>query len=285
VLHVIYDSNTLAGVEPRGILMDSIDAQAHSVHFEGRKAHGTRATPTAVVSGDYLCGLVAGAYDGFGYVLPGAISWVVAGSVSSNKVPTRAYILTEDASGVIAERFHVGPNGSVSMTDGYQGPIFSGTAKALTLSGTGVVGFEQQGSMSGVDSVYAGLRIYNGNTNTAGIFVRRSGSDEAGQMDFYTQPIGGGLSRRMIIEAGGNVDVLQSVVVSSTLTATNGQIFPQLQFLPTNSVPPSNIAGGVTNWIQCNVSNYAIGTFFATNSSGAAGSFLKSVFGTVSAFP
>jgi hypothetical protein len=79
---------------------------------------------------------------------------------------------------------------------------------------------------------------------------------------------------------------LTSGVISSsgTIIPTNGVIYYQLQFLPTNSIPASRLDLGITNWWFGNVSNYAIGTYFCTNNSGAAGSFLKSVSGTVSAF-
>jgi hypothetical protein len=80
-----------------------------------------------------------------------------------------------------------------------------------------------------------------------------------------------------------NISSNGTITASRSIAATNGYVFPQLQFLPTNSIPVSS--AGITNWMQCNVSNYAIGTYFATNYLGPAGSFLKSVFGTVSTYP
>lgn len=138
-----------------------------------------------------------------------------------------------------------------------------------------IMGYSSSLSMSKA-SAGSGFIIENSSTITGG-----------GGAGVFRDSVSGGVkvSSASGGAATGTTNLAALDIYANTITVTNGVILPQIQFLPTNSIPASNIAVGVTNWIQCNVSNYAIGTYFATNSAGAAGSFLKSVFGTVSAFP
>lgn len=78
-LRVCFDGNTQLGIYPRGVLNDSVDNTAHSVHYECAKARGTRGAPLSVADGDYLCALYATAFDGLSYVPAGFMAWKADG--------------------------------------------------------------------------------------------------------------------------------------------------------------------------------------------------------------
>lgn len=96
-----YDANSGGGVYPRGIISACHDATAHSCHVGGQKAHGTKASPTAVVANDFLAAFVAEGYDGTSYVLAGYITWIVNGAVSTGSVPTTLALATSEGNAIL----------------------------------------------------------------------------------------------------------------------------------------------------------------------------------------
>ncbi len=100
-LHVIWDNNTSAGVNPRGIINDSVDNWTHGVHWENYKARGTRASKTNLASADFLGGVVFSGYDGSAYVQSGVLGWQVTGIPATGFMPSAFYIGSGSAAGAI----------------------------------------------------------------------------------------------------------------------------------------------------------------------------------------
>jgi hypothetical protein len=110
--------------------------------------------------------------------------------------------------------------------------------------------------------------------NVSAAYVVRCGADSyfhhSGRNRWY-DPADGTL---LFTDSTANNTLL--AVTNYALTVQRGYIFPQLPWIPTNSIPASST--GWTNWVLCNFSNSVAGTvggpcYVATNHS-AAGSFV-----------
>lgn len=101
-LHYMFDDNTTAGINPRGIINDSVDNTVHGVHWSYYKARGSRASKASLQNGDFIGGLVAYGYNVNNQYIPaGAFAIVANGTISSGVMPTTAYISAVDSSGVL----------------------------------------------------------------------------------------------------------------------------------------------------------------------------------------
>lgn len=78
----------------RGILSGQYSTGTNSSRFILRKARGTRASPTTVVTGDNLGAIIAEGYDGTNYLQDASIIMGTEGTIASTRVPTNIRLST-----------------------------------------------------------------------------------------------------------------------------------------------------------------------------------------------
>lgn len=104
--------------DPRGIMSAqySTDAIGARIHF--RKARGTMASPTTVVTGDVLGRLRFSGYDGSNFLQMGSIDCVSEGTIAATQVPTYlAFSTGTNASpSVLTERLRIDSAGLSTFT-------------------------------------------------------------------------------------------------------------------------------------------------------------------------
>lgn len=113
---------------PRGVMSAQYNTGTDGARFHMRKARGTLASPTAVVTGDTLGKLVASGYDGTNYLEMGAITIEAEGTIASARVPTRIAFstATDAAPSVLTERMRITSGGQFGF--GTASPNASATA-------------------------------------------------------------------------------------------------------------------------------------------------------------
>jgi hypothetical protein len=110
------------------------NTSVHGVYFEGNRARGTLASPTAVNSGDIAFALTAQMRGNSGYVQNATIFMEADGSYSGNDVPSRIRFLTRETNATL-ERMRITSTGNVGI--GQTSPtavlhLKAGTATAST---------------------------------------------------------------------------------------------------------------------------------------------------------
>ncbi len=100
---------------PWGIVSDQFSTDNYSATFMGRKARGTAAAPTAVVTGDFGGILSTSFYDGSGYNLAGWAGFVANGTIATGSVPTDFIVYTGSTNANPAERMRVLSSGNVGI--------------------------------------------------------------------------------------------------------------------------------------------------------------------------
>lgn len=78
----------------RGMLSAQYTTNTQGAQIIGRKARGTEASPTTLVSGDALFNLIAHGYDGTNYLEAAAIEMQSRGTIAATRVPTRMIFST-----------------------------------------------------------------------------------------------------------------------------------------------------------------------------------------------
>lgn len=89
-LHVV-DTGTAT---PRGITNDQYNAGTNSAQFNARKARGTFATPTTIVTGDVLARFIAWGHDGSNFIEGGNIRFTSSGTIAATRVPSQFEVWT-----------------------------------------------------------------------------------------------------------------------------------------------------------------------------------------------
>lgn len=79
---------------PRGILSGQYNTGTDGARVGLRKARGTRAAPTTIVTGDELGGIHVWGYDGSAYLDMAGINFASSGTIGANRVPTQMTIST-----------------------------------------------------------------------------------------------------------------------------------------------------------------------------------------------
>lgn len=196
---LLYDTGTFVGVntilpvteltvvsvsasDPRGITSAqySTDAIGARVHF--RKARGTEAVPTTVVTGDVLGRLRFGGYDGANYLQMGSIDVVITGTVAATRVPTYMTFstATDALPSVLTERMRIGPEGYVGVATTTAAALFQVGTMRVWQGGSGT------SAATGEDSTFIGRLAGNANNSapsaTNGIYNTFIGS-LAGQLN------------------------------------------------------------------------------------------------------
>ena len=102
---------------PRGIMSAQYNTGTDGARFHMRKARGTEAAPTTVVTGDVLGKLVATGYDGSNHLEVGAISIEATGTIAATRVPTRIVFstATDAAPSVLTDRMWLTQAGALGV--------------------------------------------------------------------------------------------------------------------------------------------------------------------------
>lgn len=101
----------------RGFLSGQYSDTINSSRLILRKARGTRASPTTVVTGDNLSTLVAEGYDGTNYLQDGQILFGTQGTIASTRIPTYFTVstATDAAPSVLTEGMRIQANGTAGF--------------------------------------------------------------------------------------------------------------------------------------------------------------------------
>ena len=94
---------------PRGIMSSQHTTDTQGARFHLRKARGTLASPTVIISGDMLGRLVASGYDGSNYLEMAGIDINCEGTIATTRVPTRIsfWTATDATPSVLTERMRI----------------------------------------------------------------------------------------------------------------------------------------------------------------------------------
>lgn len=87
----VIDSGTSS---PRGITDDQYNTGTNSAQFNVRKARGTFASPTTIVTGDILGRFLAWGHDGTQFVESGNLRFTSSGTIGTNRIPSQFEIWT-----------------------------------------------------------------------------------------------------------------------------------------------------------------------------------------------
>ena len=85
-----------------------------SSFFQSRKARGTISSPTAVISGDTIGGMLGVGYDGTAYRSTAAVSFYADGAVSTSNVP-QAITFSTGTTNFYSERMRIASTGTISL--------------------------------------------------------------------------------------------------------------------------------------------------------------------------
>lgn len=94
---------------PRGMSSVQYNTGTNGSHINARKARGTPAAPTTIVSGDVLGVIAFAGYDGSNFLEMGAIQSVSEGTIAATRVPTRLLFstATDATPSVLTERLRI----------------------------------------------------------------------------------------------------------------------------------------------------------------------------------
>lgn len=138
----LYVADT-GGSDPRGIMTAQYSTDTNGARLHFRKARGTEASPTVVVTGDTLGRVRFSGYDGSAYLQMGSIDVISTGTIGTNRVPTQMIFqtATNSAPSVLTTALTLGSDqsatfaGTVLISSGAVEKI-GGTAARGTTAGT-----------------------------------------------------------------------------------------------------------------------------------------------------
>lgn len=213
---------------PRGILSGQYNTGTDGARVGLRKARGTRASPTTIVTGDELGGIHAWGYDSANYLDMAGIDFVSSGTIAATRVPTemRFYTASDALPSVKTLRLTLDKAGLATFTAGLTlsaGNLTIPAGDNFVISTRGLIGATSDGvflfrNVAGTDL----NRINLGGTTASFPAIKRNGAG----IDFRTGDDGGYAS----ITA-------QNIVVANTLTVNGPTDEPAggLQTLAANS--------------------------------------------------
>jgi hypothetical protein len=174
---------------PRGIMSAQFSTGTDGARFHFRKARGTRASPTTIVTGDNIGRLVGTGYDGASYLEMASIYFASEGTIATNRVPTNIQFWTAtDASPsvlTLAGKFDSAQKLTVSGSLTVSGTVNSiaGTTSfgnAIQAKGSG--SYASLGSSVFLDqltSAISRLGVAGADASTNGTFTLRSYRSDA----------------------------------------------------------------------------------------------------------
>lgn len=212
---------------PRGITNDQYNTGTNSAQINLRKARGTFATPTTVVTGDLLSRLISWGYDGSNFIESGGLRFTSEGTIAATRMPSKfdIYVGTDATPTVLTSTATFSGSNGISLTalgnnspvtitpSGNGNNIFNTTYSSGTaginrfLSSTNVVTMRLQNSVTGVGAS-DGLEISIDNIPNAYFYNYENGAIIFGTNNNERARISaaGGLSIGSTTDAGvGNV--------------------------------------------------------------------------------
>ncbi len=138
---------------PRGIIDDQYNTGTNSAQLNLRKARGSLATPTTIVTGDLLGRMLFWGHDGTNFIESGNIRVTSSGTIAATRVPSQMefYTSTNAAPSVLTQWETIFSNGNHT---------FGG----LTTNGTGVIQLAVHTANTGGISLGATQQIWTGAT-------------------------------------------------------------------------------------------------------------------------
>lgn len=134
-LHVVETSTST----PRGVLVDQYNTGTNSARITMRKARGTFAAPTTIVTADVLANWTASGYDGANFIESCRFIITSEGTINTNIVPSKLEIQTANSSGTLTTGISISSAQAVFVPTGTLGVGHSSqTASAkFDVKGTG----------------------------------------------------------------------------------------------------------------------------------------------------
>jgi hypothetical protein len=229
----------------RGIISSEYSDSNHSAHITGRKSRGTFVAPTTILSGDYLVGFTAEAYNGSVFKRAGNLAFVATG-ISSGNIATKFELSVSSPSGEERPSLSINSAGQSTLGDwsGYNAVPQVGTARLSVVSNTsndqtaafvntsagpsgggGMVGYSDGGTTT-LSGDRLGYLFFGGATNSAHSLSRNggiasfstenwSGSATGNDLRFYTAT-NGTTSRTERVRIANNGKVSIGTVADAT---------------------------------------------------------------------
>ncbi len=143
-----------ATTSPRGILSQQFNDGTDAARVGFAKARGTVATPTALLTGDYIGRLMFRGFDGTNYLEMGSIEVQATGTVAATRVPTAITFntATDATPSVLTPRMTIDNAGNIRM---------GSATDNLTVSANGNLTVNGQGSLGMVNDPIA-YQYFNG---------------------------------------------------------------------------------------------------------------------------
>lgn len=144
-LTMLHLSETSTAI-PRGILADQYSTGTSGSRITMRKARGTFASPSVIVTGDALASWTASGYDGSTFIESGKILSTSTGTISTGTVPSTMALQTMNTSGVLTSGITISEAQVVNLPQLTASlPVQTDSSKnlvsaAITLSGSQVTG-------------------------------------------------------------------------------------------------------------------------------------------------
>ena len=175
-LHV---SSTATGTV-RGLLSAQYNTGTHGAQLLSRKARGTEAAPTIIVTGDTLGSWIGSGYDGAAYLQMGAINIDSTGTIGTNRVPTQIVFktATDAATSVLTTALTLTADQSATFVGRIASighTITSASATALVVGVTGATDPAFQVDASTASGV-GGLKVTS-NITTQGVTLSALGTN------------------------------------------------------------------------------------------------------------
>ncbi len=103
---------------PRGIMHDQYNTGTNSAQINTRKARGTFASPTTIVTGDILGRHLFWGYDGSNFIESGNIRFTSSGTIAATRVPSQfeVWTSTDATPSVLTKQLTIDNTGLATLT-------------------------------------------------------------------------------------------------------------------------------------------------------------------------
>lgn len=191
----VLEATDTVATSPRGIMSSQYNDGADGARLHTRKARGTRAAPTVIVTADNLGRWVGSGYDGAAYQETASITFGTEGTIAAGRVPTNIsfWTGTDAAASVLTQAMKISSAQQVAITSaatsGTMLALSVPTATSLTAALTGqsidlstnvtATGYSVTGqtiAMPAVTNTGTGTYAYKAMAVTSGALVQNTGA-------------------------------------------------------------------------------------------------------------